>query len=176
MTPTGMTVLRVAATVVHALPGVRVRLLHGERALLTVARPCDADGPAIGPCAFRATVARAHRELQAGGTVVLGDLPVGAEPAIEVAIRNGDVLPSGVYRVVVGDTTVHGFVTTLPPRRCRQLLEGGPDDVHLHHDAATDVTLVHTADTDDRGCVLNTVIGAFLADEIAHALLGGSAG
>lgn len=148
MTPTGIAALRIAATLVHALPGISVRLRDGQRTLLKVADPADASGRAMGPCAFRMAVARAHEQIKSGARLAFMDLPEGVEPAVDIGVRSGDrALPGGIYRVRVGDQTIHGFATTLPPRRCRRLLHGAvsSEALRLHHDAATEITLVHTA-------------------------------
>jgi hypothetical protein len=45
-------------------------------------------------------------------------------------------LPGGIYRLTIGEETIYGFATTLPPRHCRDVLEGLPDTGHvvrLHH-------------------------------------------
>lgn len=181
MTPAGMVALRMAATLVHGLPGLRVRLRDGERTLLEVAHPAHASGPAMGPCSFRRAVACGHEHLKAGSRLAFMGLPEGIEPAVDIGVGPGDrALPGGIYRVAFGEQTVHGFATTLPPRWCRELLGErvtgtGPETVRLHHDAATEITFVHTvceprmADMHHRR--MEDVLGAFVADEVLQDLV-----
>lgn len=179
MTPEGMAALRRAATLVHGLPGLRVRLRDGHRTLLEVARPPLPAGPVIGPCAFRAAVARAHEQLKGGARLTLMGLPEHVAPAVDVGVRRGDAaLPGGIYRIAVGNAEVHAFATTLAPRGCRDLLDrhGGHVaglPVRLHHDAATEVTVVHTVgerSTRDPAHLeqLEALLAGFVADEIVH--------
>lgn len=183
MTPAGMVALRIAATLAHALPGLRVRIRDGHRTLVEIAHPAHATGPAIGPCAFRMAVARAHEEIKAGARLAFMGLPAGAEPAVDIGVRSGDQsLPGGICRLSVGDQTVHGFATTLSPRQCRNILARDElpmavEAVRLHYDAATEITLVHTvsqtelpAEGDRR--LLEEVLVAFVADEVLHELAG----
>lgn len=178
MTLTGIAALRIAATLAHALPGVSIRLRDGQRTLLVVADAADASGQAIGPCAFRMAVARAHEHIKSGARLAFMDLPEGVEPAVDVGVRTGDrALPGGIYRVSVGDRTIHGFATTLPPRRCRRLLDGAvsSEALRLHHDAATEVTLVHTVGESELSAaehypLLEDALAACVADELLHDL------
>jgi hypothetical protein len=59
-----MVSLRLAATLAHALPGLRLRVRDGQRTLLEVARPPLPAGPAMETCAFRMAVARAHERIE----------------------------------------------------------------------------------------------------------------
>lgn len=120
MTLVDLVPMRLAATVAHALPGVRLRLRDGDTTLLEVARPPLPPGPAVGPCAFRNAVARARLQLEAGAHLQFLGLDEGRRPAIDVGVRPGDrILPGGIYRVAVEDASVHAFPTTLAPRACR---------------------------------------------------------
>ncbi len=181
MTPAGMAVMRIAATLTHALPALRVRIRHrGETLIHVVGHPAEADGPAIGACAFRWAVVRAHEQSKSGIRLAFMGVPVGEEPAVDIGVCAGDAaLPGGIYRVTIGEETIHGFATTLPPRRCRDVLAGLPDSGHvvrLHHDAGTEVTFVHTV-TPAVGAPADAVhlapaLEALLADEIIHELVG----
>lgn len=183
MTGAGMAAMRMAATLAHVLPALRVRVRHqGQTLLEVVAHPSGAAGPAMGACAFRRAVACAHEHSKQGRGVAFMGVPVGEEPAIDIGVRPGDAtLPGGVYRVTVGDQTIHGFATTLPPRHCRQALERLADGGHvvrLHHDAATEVTFVHTvtatADAPPDAAHLAPALEALLADEVVRGLVGTS--
>jgi hypothetical protein len=148
VTPLDLVPMRLTATLAHALPGIRLRLRDGDTTLLDVQRSSMSAGAAVTPCAFRNAVARAHRQLEEGLRLRFLGLPEDAAPSIEVGVRPGDAAyPSGIYRVATGDVQVHAFATTLAPRACRAVLaasDGAGDELRLHHDAATDVTLVHT--------------------------------
>lgn len=178
--PAGMAAMRIAATLAHALPSVRLRIRHQDTTLVEVAHPAEAAGVAIGACAFRRAVACAHEQSKAGVQLSFMGLAEDEEPAIDIGVRAGDAtLPGGVVRVAVGHSTVHGFATTLPARHCREVLEGLADTgrvVRLHHDAATEVTFVHTvtptADAPPDGAHLAAALEALLADEIVRELVG----
>ncbi|MBW3669019.1 MAG: hypothetical protein KY443_07370 [Actinobacteria bacterium] len=172
-----MAALRLAATMAHCLPGVRLRVRDGDRTLLTVARPpFDEDGPVVGPCVFRRVVGRAHEQLKAGTCLSFMGLAADVDPAVDAGVRPGDaVLPGGIHRVRVGDGIVHAFATTLPARHCRSVLDRGHwGDVHLHGDVATEVTLVHTVTHDgattSAPASLEELLAALVADEVVHAL------
>ena len=188
MTPLGMVPLRRAATVVHALPGLRLRLRAEGRTILAVARPPLPDGPAVTPCAFRASVARAHLQLQQGHRLQFLGMAEGATPAIEVGTRAGDAVhPGPVYEVHVEGAVVLAFATTLGPRACRdamgELATIGEPAVRLHHDAATDVTLVHVVGPGGAGTapdrlLLEALLARCAAEEVAAELsaIGAAAG
>lgn len=170
--------MRLAATLAHALPGVRLRLRDGDATLLEVARPPLPPGHVVGPCAFRNAVARAHHQLVAGVRLQFLGLAEGRAPTIDVGVRAGDrILPGGIYRVAVDDAQVHAFATTLAPRVCRSIIASrSPDaaDLRVHHDAATDVTLVHDvrhlAGGEGAPAALEDVLAGCIADEIAADL------
>jgi len=178
MTPADLVPMRLAATVAHSLPGVRLRLRDGDDTLLEVARPPLPPGRVIGPCAFRAAVARAQLQLDAGVRMRFLGLDEGRRPTIDVGVKPGDLVHlGGIYRVAVGDLWVHAFPTTLGPKACRVVVasQGCEADMRLHHDAATNVTLVHAVrhDCDEEGdlaTVLEDVLAACCADEIAADL------
>ena len=172
-----MATLRIAATLAHALPTLRVRIRHGERTLLEVAHPGDSSGPAMGACAFRRAVACAHEQTKRGQRLAFMGFAEDMEPAIDIGVRPGDAtLPGGIYRVAVGDEVIHGFATTLPARRCRELVAERSNvdrPVRLHHDAATEVTFVHTVDSRDAPVDmshLEHLLGALWADEVVREL------
>jgi hypothetical protein len=173
-----MAAMRIAATLAHALPSVRVRIRHADRTLLEIGHPSQAQGPALGPCAFRRAVATAHEQAKDGRRLAFMGLPDEVAPAVDIGVLPGDeALPGGIYRVTVGDRTVHGFATTLPARRCREVLRDLPEGEHvirLHHDSATEVTFVHTViathDAPIDGSHLEPLVEALLADEVAHEL------
>jgi hypothetical protein len=174
----GLTALRIAATLAHALPTVRVRIRDGERTLLEIGHPATVCGPALGPCAFRRAVAGAHEQVKQGQRLAFMGLPADVAPAVDIGVQAGDrALPGGIYRVTVGDQTVHGFATTLPPRRCREVLAALPDAayaVRLHHDVATEVTFVHTvepvATAPADGHHLEPLVEALIGEEVQHEL------
>ncbi len=186
MTRWGMVSLRRAATVAHALPGVRLRLRNGTSTLLEVGHSSQPSPGVIPPCAFRHAVARAHEHLKSGCAIRFLGLPSGDDPAVDVGVRHGDRAHfDGLYRVNVGDMDVHAFATTLSPRRCRELLierdasvcrhPSAAGSVRLHHDAATEITLVHalTAHYEhpvERHLLLEDLLVGCMAEEIPIAV------
>lgn len=176
-----MAAMRIAATLAHSLPNLRVRIRHDRDSLLEVAHPATATGPAMGACMFRRAVACAYEQSKGGVQLAFMGLRAGEEPAIDIGVPPGDAaLPGGVYRVTVGDQTVHGFATTLSARHCREVLEALPDSGHvvrLHHDVATEVTFVHTvtanADAPADAAHLAPALEALLADEVVRELVAG---
>lgn len=178
MSPAAMVALRTAATLAHVLPTLRLRLRHGSETLLEVAHPVGGGRPVVSPCAFRRAVVGAHEQAKQGLRLGLAGLPPDAEPVIEIGVRAGDAaLPGGVYRVTVGDQTIHGFATILAPRRCRAVLEAITDSdavVRLHHDAATEVTFVHsvhpTTEAPVDGAHLIPALEAIFAEEVVREL------
>lgn len=184
MSPAALVALRTAATLAHVLPTLRLRVRHGSETVLEVAhafegdRTVEGERPVVSPCAFRRAVAVAHEQAKQGHRSGLVGLPPGAEPVVLVGVRSGDaVLPGGVYRVAVGESTIHGFTTTLTPRRCRDVLEARTDSdalVRLHRDAATEVTFVHsvhpTADAPLDGAHLTPALEAIFAEEVVREL------
>lgn len=150
MTPERLVPLRLAATVAHALPGVRLRLRHRDQTVLEVGRSPSLSVPsAMSPCAFRMAVGRAHQQLREGVRLAFFGMGRGCAPAVDVGVRPGDeVYPGGLYRVAVEDVQVHAFATTLAPKACRTVVTeraGGRGPVKLYHDPTTAVTLVHAA-------------------------------
>lgn len=172
-----MAALRLAATVAHCLPGVRLRVRDGDRTLLTVARPPFDDEAVVGPCVFRRVVGRAHEQLKAGTCLSFMGLAPGVDPAVDTGVRAGDaILPGGIHRVRAGDGIVHAFATTLPARHCRSVLDRGDwGEVHLHGDVATEVTLVHTVTHEaavpaHSSTPLQELLALLVADEVVQAL------
>ena len=181
MTSAGIATMRIAATLAHALPVLRVRVRHHGATLLHVtAHPAGSAGVAIGACAFRRAVARAHEQCKRGHRLAFIGVPPDEGPTVDIRVRRGDAaLPGGVYRVALGPETIHGFGTTLPLRHCRRVLEGLPEIGHvvrLYHDTATEVTLVHTvtptADAPADAAHLTPALEALLVDELVHEVLG----
>lgn len=93
MTAATMATLRLAATVAHALPGVRLRLRDGRRTILEVSgAPCSSP-TAMSPCAFRMAVARAHQVAHTRARLASPTLLSGA--ATEVTLLHA-VTPEGL--------------------------------------------------------------------------------
>jgi hypothetical protein len=178
-----MVSMRVAATLAHALPTIRLRIRSGDETLLEVAHPTDAAGGAVGPCSFRHAVACAYEQTKRGLRIGFKGVADGDDPAVDIALRRGDaLLPGGIYRIVVGDQTIHGFATTLQPRQCRSLLRPLPDAahvVHLHHDAATEITFVHTVTPTDTAPAdashLTPALEALIAAEVTREFAASTA-
>lgn len=130
--------LRVAATLTHALPGLRTLVRVEGRTVLDVrstattgearcgavpdGAECEEGALVISPCAFRSTVARAHRQHVAGQGPVLG---LGADPVVEMCAPpgGGEIRPGGLVRVALEDRWLWAFGTTLDPQVAYELGE-----------------------------------------------------
>jgi hypothetical protein len=103
-------------------------------------------------------------------------LAEGCSPTVDVAVRPTDrILAGGILRVAVGGTRAQAFATTLEPRACRGVLADGAGpalDVALHHDAGTDVTVVHCTEPDgaDGRSLLDELLVRCFARELDREL------
>jgi len=149
--------LRLAATLVHALPGITLRVA-GARARFRVGHGVDGNPEALTPCGFRVAVTHAHHLRRDGRPVGLVGLCPAEVPELTLEADDGHaVRPGGVC--VLEDGAGEGYrvaaATTLPRDVCRDELAGpveGPEDavpLGLHHDEATEVTLIHAHAVDD---------------------------
>lgn len=118
--------LRLAATLVHGVPGLRARVTLDGAPLVDVGGPDTPTVPThrapaapgrplvVSGCWFRCAVAAAHRDTAAGHPVSLLHLPASAAPAVEIDPPVGGASPGGgIYRVPVGDGCLWSFATTL---------------------------------------------------------------
>ncbi|HEX7095030.1 MAG TPA: hypothetical protein VF183_04055 [Acidimicrobiales bacterium] len=157
MTPLGLTAMRRTATLLHAVPGLRARIVHEGRPLLEVLRPEHPGDAPVGrwltPCAFRAAVARAVLAMRDGRTLAVLGLPPGVDPSVELGARNGQLLPGGIAEIATTAGYELGFVTTLRMAEVEAITgatsgRAAPTDagqVRLHADPLTDAVLVvHT--------------------------------
>jgi hypothetical protein len=150
-----MTDLRMAATLVHALPGITLRVA-GQRARFRVGHTVEGSPEALTPCGFRMAVTHAHqlrREGRGGG--FFGLCP-GEVPELELTGDDGHaVRPGGICVVEDPDGFRIAAATVLAPAACHAELAGpaeGPEDavaLGLHRDEATEVTLVHARAEDE---------------------------
>jgi len=112
--------LRTTATLAHAIPGLAVRLRHGDRMLLTSCRPPapEGEGEWLAPCAFRATVGAALQHVRAGRTIGVLGLEPGVDPGVELGGCSGTTIHAGgVVAAVHGRRFVHAFATLLAPAK-----------------------------------------------------------
>lgn len=181
-----MVALRLAATLVHALPGLSLRLGDGCRTLLEVAHPPLSPSRVMAPCLFRTAVGRAHHHTKAGARVGFYDLADHTDPVVHVEVpAGGHVLPGGIYRVLLAGSQVDAFVTTLSPAACRDIVtrQGPAVLADLRHplgarflaDPLTEVTLVHRACpagpvASGAPSALEDLLAGCLADEVVHQL------
>lgn len=125
----GFAALRVAATLVHTVPGLRARLRDDRGVRATVGRPApdagaEADAEpgvaALSPCGFRKAVIEASSQVRAGRAVALLDLD--ADPAIDIGVpADGRSWPGGIYRVPLEQRWLYAFATTLDPETCHEV-------------------------------------------------------
>ena len=165
-----MAELRRSAALVHALPGMTVRIRDGARLLLTVCWDAGPSGRHMSPCQYRGAVSWALGQQRAGRPVrVVG---CSAGPVIECSVAApGSVLAGGVVRSRVGQRVVWATTATLPAEGMVPLLEsadvscGADLTVRVLWDDLVDVSVVHfDLDHSDPA-----VPGA--GDRIAHDLL-----
>lgn len=106
MTPVEWFELRSAATLAHALPNVGVRVSFGGEVVFDV--PCD-----VGPCRFRAAVARAAAERSEPPW--MATRPTRGDDALTVELElpsSSVTLPGGICRVLVGSRQLYAFTTS----------------------------------------------------------------
>ncbi len=178
----GLAALRVAATLVHAVPRLRARIRHGAQVLVDV-RPSplvgadQTDEPLrLTPCAFRGAVAQAWRQHEAGHRLSFLGLPAGVVPAIDVGTPpGGTARPGGLYRVPLEDRWLWAFATTLDApaafnagRTVVERCPAGPDvrALGLRPDRGTGVTIVYAETVADPA---SAVEGALV--EVLESLL-----
>ena len=177
MTNRGMAALRRATTLVHALGGLELRVLHAGRVMAAVGSgPGDHCG-AMGTCDLRVAVAHAYRLLQSGTGVRFLHLDPGVDPTVElVAGPRCRVVGTDIYRVQVGTALVDAFATTLDPGDCRAALDRALGEraeaiaVRVCPDELTDVTVVHApveaAPWTSVASPLQDALAACLVDEL----------
>ena len=149
MTPLGLTVLRRTATLVHAVPGLRVRLRHDGNALLEVLRPAHPvvapPGRWITPCSFRLAVGRAVGASLDGRTPAVLGLEPGVDPAVELGVTGGRLLAGGIALVPTTSGCDVAFATTVAVSAVTALADGLALDLRCHPDPITEAALlVHT--------------------------------
>lgn len=196
----GFAALRVAATLVHTVPGLRARLRDDRGVRATVARrPLDgagADGDgadagtvALSPCGFRKAVIEASAQIRAGRALALLDLD--ADPAIDIGVpADGRSWPGGIYRVPLEQRWLYAFATTLEPESChevgRPLVDAsGPlpelEALGIRGDTDTGVTVLYaeapsTATPVDElriRALLEELLARFTAEELVRDLEAG---
>lgn len=190
-----MTTLRVAATLGHVLPGVGVRVRHGDQLLLEVvphrAGGCVADdrsGAGVvrtTPVAFRGAVARAHERRRAGEALRFLTLGPGCEPAVEVGVpADGVARPGDIYRVPVGGRWLWATATTLGAATAYRLgldlvdaalPAGGVHAMGIRPDPLTGVSVAYVETAAGPGspeeAIVVDLLEALLARWTAHALV-----
>ena len=123
----GFAALRVASTLAHIVPGLRVRLRDGDevRAVVARSRPDDAaegrDPVAhLSPCGFRKAVVEASLLHRSGRSLALLDLE--RDPAIDIGVpADGRSWPGGIYRVPLEQRWLYAFATTLEAEACHEV-------------------------------------------------------
>jgi hypothetical protein len=164
---TGLARLRIAAALVHSIPGVRLRLrVDGE--LIEIART-QCDGRTVPACRFREAVRRTYRSERDGFEIC------DWQPDIDVLVTDGHLCGGGILRVPLGDGEAHVFATTLDTESCAELFvaRGDPEQVvHLFRDDAIDVTLVHVENDPVERDAAHELVEDLLAACVAGELVG----
>ena len=144
-----MAAFRMAATLVHALPGLGLEV-EGAGASFRVGRDLPESDHQASPCGFRVAVAQAHRLRAAGRPVSMAGLCPADRPTLTLSVgEDTEIRPGGVCVAPEQDGWRVAMATVLPREVCREELrlgDGSPEDavtLGLHHDEETEVTIVH---------------------------------
>jgi hypothetical protein len=195
ISPSGFAALRVAATLVHTVPGLRARLRQGDQVRAVVARADGADPtgdgpPRLSPCGFRKAVIEASLLHQAGRSLALLDLT--SDPAIDIGVPpDGRSWPGGIYRVPLEQRWLYAFATTLDAEAChavgRPLVDAaGPlpdlDALGMRGDPDTGVTVLYAESTAASTPIdelrvrvlLEELLACFTAEELVRDLHAGA--
>lgn len=181
----GLAALRVAATLAHAVPRLRVRVRHGSdvlvevRSAATQAEGHDEAAPLVlTPCAFRGAVVQAWHEHQAGRRLSFLGMPAGAVPAIDVGTPpGGTARPGGLYRVPLEDRWLWAFATTLDASAAfaagRAIVHERPAEVDvvalgLRPDAGTGVTIMYAETVADPASTVEAALVDLLESLLAR--------
>lgn len=194
----GFAALRVTATLVHTVPGLRARLRDDRGVRATVARHgpdapapsgCEPDVVALSPCGFRKAVITAAAEARAGRALALLDLD--HDPAIDIGVpAEGRSWPGGIYRVPLETRWLYAFATTLDPETCHEVGRpvvdaAGPlpelEALGIRGDTDTGVTVLYaeaasTATPVDElrvRALLEALLACFTAEELVRDLEAG---
>lgn len=191
--------LRRSALLAASLPGIRIRLTHGDETLAVVHGTGGrrvVDGVLhLGTGAFRQAVGDAWRHQEAGGRVAMLGLPEDVEPDIHLGVGAcGTVRPGNVLVVRQAGAWVYAFATTLglddATAALRPLTAQGAASPHpaagglvsrvdLHHDDGLAATLVWT-EADPDPCptrdlatmsVVTDALAACAVAELEHELV-----
>ena len=182
ITEDGFVALRVAATLAHSLPGVRIRLRHEGEILVDVAADGTPRFPgarlAVTPCGFRHAVVRAWEQAQAGGQLALLDLPAHTDPAIDLGLPPcGHTFPGGIHRVATGGRDVYAFATTSTLAAAQDEIERhaaeiapplGVRGIGLRRDEGTDICLVYAEVDHERRVLAEPGVVGLLEELVAR--------
>ena len=200
----GFAALRVAATLGHTVPGLRVRLRDADRVRVVVTRPA-ADEPSselderhptadrvrrLSPCGFRRSVIESALLHQAGRSLALLDLA--SDPAIDIGVpADGRSWPGGIYRVPLEGRWLYAFATTLDAESChavgRPIVEAAGtvpqlDALGMRGDPDTGVTVLYAESSTTLTPVdelrvralLEELLACFTAEELVRELHAGA--
>ena len=187
ITEDGFVALRIAATLTHSLPGVRLRLRHDGEVLLDVAAEGTSLDPgarlAVTPCGFRTAVIRAWDQARAGRRLTFLDLPPHTDPAIDLGVPPcGHTFPGGIHRVATVGRDVYAFATTSARAAAQDEIERhaaeiasplGVRGIGLRHDEGTDICLVYAEVDHDRRVLAEPGVVGLLEDLLARVTVRG---
>ena len=200
----GFAALRVAATLGHTVPGLRVRLRDADRVRVVVTRPAadelsselDERHPTangvrrLSPCGFRRSVIESALLHQAGRSLALLDLA--SDPAIDIGVpADGRSWPGGIYRVPLEGRWLYAFATTLDAESChavgRPIVEAAGtvpqlDALGMRGDPDTGVTVLYAESSTTLTPVdelrvralLEELLACFTAEELVRELHAGA--
>lgn len=146
-----MAALRRATTLVHALGGIDLRLLHAGKVMIAVGSgPGDRDG-AVGRCGWRVAVADANRQLESGAAVCFLHLDPGVDPVVELVPEpRCRAVGTDIYRLQIGTSLVDAFATTPPQGPGRRRRWNLSEIVPVRFAPETLEALRAAAEADDR--------------------------
>ncbi len=166
----GLARLRIAATLVHGVPGLRMSVRGDDGNIAaSVGWPgssplsaevghvvrVDAGSKAMDltPCTFRKAVAQAHALHEQGRRMAFLDFGPGCDPRVELQLPpRGAAFAGGIYRVPLDGRWLFAFGTTLDAPTCRSIAADLVDEalplemlaaLGVRSDDDTDVSIVY---------------------------------
>lgn len=129
ITTQGLAGLRIAATLVHGVPGLHLSVRGANGGVAAEVgwsagrhETCADRATVLSPCAFRKAVSEAHALHERGRRMAFLDLEPGSDPDVEILLpARGAAFGGGIYRVPLDGRWLFAFGTTLDAPTCREI-------------------------------------------------------